>query len=174
MVTRLEAILADITTVDVDIIVNAANSVLAGGGGVDGAIHRAGGPEILDECRSIVAAHGRLATGDAVLTTAGHLPARHLIHTVGPIWGTLPEDEAVALLASAYKNSLQLASQTTARTIAFPNISTGVYRFPRQLAAETAVGAVRSWVDDHSEAFKTVTFVCFDDENLALYRHLLP
>jgi O-acetyl-ADP-ribose deacetylase (regulator of RNase III) len=174
VVTRLEAILADITTVDVDVIVNAANSSLAGGGGVDGAIHRAGGPEILDDCRAIVAARGRLGTGDAVLTTAGRLPARHLIHTVGPIWGTLPEDEAIALLASAYQNSLQLAAQTTARTIAFPNISTGVYRFPKQLAAETAVGAVRSWVNDHSEAFETVTFVCFDDENLAFYRHLLP
>ena len=173
MVTRLEAILADITKVDVDVIVNAANSSLAGGGGVDGAIHRAGGPEILDECRAIVAAEGWLATGDAVLTTAGRLPAQHVIHTVGPIWGTVTEDESVALLASAYENSLQLASDTGARTIAFPNISTGVYRFPRQLAAETAVATVRNWVTDHPGAFEKVVFVCFDNENLTLYRHLL-
>ncbi|MGH8914987.1 MAG: O-acetyl-ADP-ribose deacetylase, partial [Acidimicrobiia bacterium] len=144
MSTRLEAIQADITTIEVDAIVNAANSSLMGGGGVDGAIHRAGGPAILAACREIVAKQGGLATGEAVITTAGDLPARHVIHTVGPIWGTVSEDEAVTLLASCYRNSLDLARSAKCRTVAFPNISTGVYRFPKELAARTAVAEVES------------------------------
>src|SRR3990170_7418963 len=104
--TRLHAIRGDITTVAVDVIVNAANSSLMGGGGVDGAIHRAGGPAILEECRAIVARQGELPTGDAVITTGGELPARHVLHTVGPIWGTVTEEEAVRLLASCYTSSL--------------------------------------------------------------------
>ena len=129
--TRLEAIQGDITTVDADIIVNAANSSLMGGGGVDGAIHRAGGPTILAECKQIVTQQGQLPTGRAVITTAGKLPARHVVHTVGPIWGSVTEDEAVELLASCYRSSLDLARDVEARSVAFPSISTGVYRFPR-------------------------------------------
>ena len=170
--TRLEAVQADITTVEVDVIVNAANSSLMGGGGVDGAIHAAGGPSILAECREIVARQGPLPTGEAVITGAGDLPARHVVHTVGPIWGTVPDDEAVELLASCYRNSLALAQESSSRSIAFPNISTGVYRFPKSLAAETAVHAVRTWLEG-SPALDTVLFVCFGPENLGLYRELL-
>jgi O-acetyl-ADP-ribose deacetylase (regulator of RNase III) len=172
-VTRLEAIQADITTVEVDVIVNAANSSLLGGGGVDGAIHAAGGPSILAECREIVARHGPLPTGKAVMTGAGDLPARHVVHTVGPIWGTVTDDEAVELLASCYRNSLALARESSSRSIAFPNISTGVYRFPKSLAAETAVAAVRNWLDSSPDALDTVLFVCFGSENLDLYQELL-
>jgi O-acetyl-ADP-ribose deacetylase (regulator of RNase III) len=172
-VTRLDAIQADITTVAVDVIVNAANSSLLGGGGVDGAIHRAGGPSILAECKAIVARQGPLPPGQAVITTAGDLPARHVVHTVGPIWGTVPEDEAVALLSSCYRNSLDLARDASSRSIAFPNISTGVYRFPKQLAAETAVTAVQDWLHVFPESLDTVLFVCFGPENLELYRGLL-
>ncbi|HSO49904.1 MAG TPA: O-acetyl-ADP-ribose deacetylase [Acidimicrobiia bacterium] len=171
--TRLEATLADITTVDVDVIVNAANSSLMGGGGVDGAIHTAGGPAILEECKAIVARRGPLPPGEAVITTAGLLPARHVVHTVGPIWGTMPEGEAVATLASCYRRSLYLAKEAAATTIAFPNISTGVYRFPKELAAEAAVGAVRDWVGQDQGALDRVIFVCFGADNLELYRALL-
>lgn len=171
--TRLEAIQADITTVEVDVIVNAANSSLMGGGGVDGAIHAAGGPSIIAECREIVARQGPLPTGEAVITGAGDLPARHVVHTVGPIWGTVPDDEAVDLLASCYRNSLALARKSSSRSIAFPSISTGVYRFPQPLAADTAVHAVRTWIEASPEALDTVLFVCFGSENLGLYQELL-
>jgi O-acetyl-ADP-ribose deacetylase len=171
-VTRLEAIQGDITTVAVDVIVNAANSSLMGGGGVDGAIHRAGGPAILAECKEIVARQGPLPTGQAVITTGGDLPARHVVHTVGPIWGTVAEDEAVQLLASCYRNSLDVARGASAASVAFPNISTGVYHFPKPLAAETAVQAVRTWVEDDPTSLKSILFVCFDTENLELYREL--
>jgi O-acetyl-ADP-ribose deacetylase (regulator of RNase III) len=169
----LEVILADITTVDVDVIVNAANSSLMGGGGVDGAIHAAGGPAILDECKAIIARRGPLPPGEAVITTAGLLPARHVVHTVGPIWGTMPEGDAVATLASCYRSSLDLAREASADTIAFPNISTGVYRFPKELAAETAVGAVRGWVGPNPDVLDRVIFVCFGADSLELYRALL-
>ncbi len=171
--TLLEAIKADITTIGVDVIVNAANSSLQGGGGVDGAIHRAGGPAILEECREIVARQGELPTGHVVITTAGNLPARHVIHTVGPIWGAVPEDEATSLLASCYRNSLDLAHANSARTVAFPNISTGVYRFPKRLAARTAIDAVTDWVKAHDGAIDSVLFVCFGPDNLELYQDLL-
>jgi O-acetyl-ADP-ribose deacetylase (regulator of RNase III) len=173
-VTEVGAIQADITTFEADIIVNAANSSLMGGGGVDGAIHRAGGPSILEECKAIVARLGELPTGEAVITTAGDLPARHVVHTVGPIWGTVSRQDAVDLLASCYRNSLGLARDVSARTVAFPNISTGVYRFPKDLAAETAVGAVRDWVSANRGVLDTVTFICFGPDNLDPYRRLLP
>lgn len=167
--TTLRAELGDITTYDVDAIVNAANSTLLGGGGVDGAIHRAGGPSILDECRAIVARQGGCPTGEAVITGAGLMPARHVIHTVGPVWGDQPADESDRLLASAYTNSLALAVEHGCRFIAFPNISTGVYGFPKDRAVEVAVGAVTSTAWNLDE----VVFVCFDDENLSLYQSRL-
>lgn len=171
--TRLEAIEADITTLAVDVIVNAANTSLMGGGGVDGAIHRAGGPDIRKECMAIVERDGPLRTGRAVITKAGKMPAGHVVHTVGPVWGTLGEQEAVALLASCYRSSLDLARDASAASIAFPNISTGIYHFPKPLAAETAIKAVSAWVDDDPVTLESVTFVCFDRENLVLYRDLL-
>ena len=171
--TRLQAVHADITTVEVDVIVNAANSSLMGGGGVDGAIHRAGGSAILAECKEIVKRQGPLPTGEAVITTAGDLPAGRVVHTVGPVWGEVPADQAVALLTSCYRNSLSLARQAEARTVAFPGISTGVYRFPKQLAAETVVAAVRGWVADFPESIDDVLFVCFSSGDVELYQPLL-
>jgi O-acetyl-ADP-ribose deacetylase (regulator of RNase III) len=172
-VTRLEAIAGDITTLDVDVIVNAANSSLMGGGGVDGAIHRAGGPAIKEQCKAIVAKGGPLPTGQAVITTAGRMPARHVVHTVGPIWGNIADEAAIGLLASCYRASLDLAREVSASSVAFPNISTGVYGFPKPLAAETALESVRAWAANDSGTVGSVLFVCFDRENLGLYRDLL-
>lgn len=168
---HLDIVLGDITRFRCDAIVNAANSSLSGGGGVDGAIHRVGGPEILKECRALVVERGRLATGEAVATTAGRLPARYVIHTVGPIWGSVTEQEAIRLLGNAYRKSLELAVVLDARTVAFPNISTGVYGFPKALAAETAVGSVLA--TPALAVLDRVTFVCFDEENLHLYQKTL-
>lgn len=167
--TLLRAALGDITAWDVDAIVNAANSSLMGGGGVDGAIHRAGGPAILDECREIVARQGGCPTGEAVITGAGEMTARHVIHAVGPIWGRQTDTESDRLLANAYRNSLTLAVEHGCRQVAFPNISTGVYGFPKDRAVDVVVAAVTSgrWNLDE------VVFVCFDDENLELYRDRL-
>lgn len=164
---------ADITTVEADAIVNAANSSLMGGGGVDGAIHAAAGPAILEECRAIVAETGPCATGDAVITTAGDLPARHVIHTVGPVWSGVSPEADDATLASCYRSSLGLAVEHGCRTVAFPNVSTGVYGFPKERAAGVAVDAVRAWVDEHPGAVDEVVFVCFDADNERLYRERL-
>ncbi len=166
---QLHLLQTDITTLTVDIIVNAANSSLLGGGGVDGAIHRAGGPDILAECRQIRARQGGCKTGEAVITTAGRLPAKQVIHTVGPVWngGDRNEDE---LLRNCYLNSLALAEQQGAHSIAFPNISTGVYGFPKRRAAEVAVRAVRDFT---AESIRDVYFVCFDAENYRIYEALL-
>ena len=171
--TRLVAIQADITTVHADVLVNAANSSLMGGGAVDGAIHRVGGPAILAECKEIVARRGPLPTGQAVITTAGDLPARHVVHTVGPIWGAVTDEDAVALLASCYRNSLDLAREVDAESVAFPSISTGVYHFPKPLAATTAVDSVRGWVTGEPGTVETVTFVCFALVDLELYQEAL-
>ncbi len=171
--TSIELLHADITTVAVDAIVNAANSSLMGGGGVDGAIHAAGGPAIIEECKKIVAEHGQCPTGGAVITTAGDLPAAKVIHTVGPIWGTLSDRQGIALLASCYTSSLDLAAEHGLRSIAFPNISTGVYRFPKDLAATTAVTAVRDWVAQNPDALDRIVFVCFDEVNYELYEQRL-
>lgn len=141
MHSAISLIQGDITTQSVDAIVNAANSSLMGGGGVDGAIHRAGGPAILEECKAIVHEHGELPTGHAVMTTADDLPARHVIHTVGPIYrdGNHGEDQ---LLAMAYQNCLQIAHETNLRSLAFPSISTGAYRFPTDRAAHIALATI--------------------------------
>jgi O-acetyl-ADP-ribose deacetylase (regulator of RNase III) len=159
----IELIKGDITQLNVDAIVNAANSSLMGGGGVDGAIHRAGGPAILDECRKIIARQGSCKTGNAVITTGGNLPAKFVIHTVGPVWNDGNNQEAEKL-ADCYRNSLELAVENNCKTIAFPNISTGIFGFPKDKAAEIAVKTVSEFISKTDEIQK-VTFVCFDQEN---------
>ncbi len=168
---RIKLLQGDITRLETDAIVNAANSSLLGGGGVDGAIHRAGGPEILEACKAIVARQGNCKTGNAVITTAGNLPSRYVIHTVGPVWsgGNSGEPEK---LAACYRNSLQLAKENDCRTVAFPNISTGVYGYPKAEAAQVALKATVAFLEQNLLP-ETVTFVCFDDENLKLYEELL-
>ena len=161
----------DITKVNMDAIVNAANSSLMGGGGVDGAIHRAGGPVILEDCRKIVARQGGCKTGEAVITRAGNLPAKFVIHTVGPVWNGGGKGEE-QLLANAYWNSLTLATENDIRTIAFPNISTGIYHFPKDKAAAIAVSTVKEFMENNNPD-EEVIFVCFDEENMWLYKKLL-
>ena len=168
---KIELIKGDITTLNVDAIVNAANSSLMGGGGVDGAIHRAGGPGILDACRKIVAQQGGCKTGAVVITQAGKLPARFVIHTVGPVWqgGRKNEEQ---LFANCYRNSLDLALANQCKTIAFPNISTGIYGYPKDLAAKTAYGTVKEYLSVNDEIEKVI-FVCFDHENYLYMANLL-
>jgi O-acetyl-ADP-ribose deacetylase (regulator of RNase III) len=161
----------DITTVAADAIVNAANSSLLGGGGVDGAIHRVGGPQILEACQAIRTRQGSCPPGQAVITPAGKLPARYVIHTVGPVWQGGGHGEA-ELLAKCYHNSLQLAVEHHCKTIAFPNISTGVYGYPKDQAARVAVQATRAFLASHP-GLDHVIFVVFDDQNAQLYRNLL-
>jgi O-acetyl-ADP-ribose deacetylase (regulator of RNase III) len=168
---KIELIKGDITKIYADAIVNAANMSLMGGGGVDGAIHRAGGPAILEECRKIIARQGRCNTGDAVITTAGNLPAKYVIHTVGPVWNNSKYGEEQKL-AGCYEKSLQLAVDNDCKTIAFPNISTGVYRFPKKEAAEITVRTVMGFLKENDKIEKVI-FVCFDNENYNLYSALL-
>jgi len=163
---KIEAIQGDITKIEVDAIVNAANSSLLGGGGVDGAIHKAGGSIILEECRKIVARQGGCKTGEAVITIAGDLPAKYVIHTVGPVWNGGQNQEREKL-ANCYKNSLQLALENNCKTIVFPNISTGVYHFPKEEAAKIAVETVSSLLENE-DRIERVIFVCFDNENYKL------
>jgi O-acetyl-ADP-ribose deacetylase (regulator of RNase III) len=164
---RLEVVVADITTLEVDAIVNAANPTLAGGGGVDGAIHRAAGPAL---ARAAVAS-APLATGHAIMTPGFGLAARQVIHTVGPVWSGGNADEA-NLLASCYERSLALAGQAGLRSIAFPAISTGVYGYPKDRAAEIAVTTVRAAIDGWASILRVV-FCSFSDEDAARYRRLI-
>ena len=170
---RIQLIRGDITEVDVDAIVNAANSTLLGGGGVDGAIHRKGGPKILEECKLIRATQwpDGLPTGKAVLTSGGNLKAKYVIHTVGPIWlgGFHAESE---LLKQAYRNSLKLAVQNGIKTIAFPSISTGAYGYPIEEASRVAVGSVKKFLEKEDK-IKKVTFVLFSDLDFAVYLRAL-
>ncbi|WP_346770852.1 O-acetyl-ADP-ribose deacetylase [Flavobacterium filum] len=159
----LELQKGDITKVTVDAIVNAANTSLLGGGGVDGAIHRAGGRAILEDCRKIIAKQGGCKVGQAIITTAGNLPSNFVIHTVGPVWNGGQKTEREKL-ANCYRSSLQLAVENSCKTIAFPNISTGIYKFPKKEAARIAVDTVLDFVHSTNKIEKVI-FVCFDDEN---------
>ncbi len=164
---RIQLYQGDITEMHVDAIVNAANKSLLGGGGVDGAIHRAAGPKLLEECKKL----GGCETGQAKITHAYRLPARFVVHTVGPVWygGKIGEAEQ---LANAYRNSLLLAKEYELKTIAFPNISTGVYHYPKEQAAKIAIETIRDFLkDDHS--FESVIFCVFDDENMEIFERLL-
>ena len=167
MAERMVVVEGDITRLEVDAIVNAANSTLLGGGGVDGAIHRAAGPGLLEECRQL----GGCPTGEARITGGHRLKARHVIHAVGPVYRGGGHGEA-ELLASCYRWSLRLAEEAGARTVAFPCISTGAYRYPKREACDIAVSTVSEWLDDH-ELPETVIFCCFDPEDAALYRERL-
>lgn len=171
MQKNIELIQGDITEIEVDAIVNAANSSLLGGGGVDGAIHRKGGRAILEECKKIREAQGGCPTGEAVITTGGNLPAKYVIHTVGPVWkgGNSKEKQ---LLSNAYFNSLLIAEKRKFNSIAFPNISTGVYDYPKRDAANVAVEAVKDFMINNTYPGKVI-FVCFDNENFLIYQNLL-
>jgi O-acetyl-ADP-ribose deacetylase len=166
MAAQIEILQSDITRLAVDAIVNAANSSLLGGGGVDGAIHHAAGSRLLDECRLL----NGCKTGEAKLTAGYKLPSKYVIHTVGPIWhgGSQNEHE---LLALCYKNSLDLAVKNKIETIAFPAISTGIYRFPKEKAAQIAVNQVVKYLEQ-APSLKKVIFVVFDDENYHIYNHI--
>jgi O-acetyl-ADP-ribose deacetylase (regulator of RNase III) len=173
---KLELITGDITKLDVDAIVNAANSSLMGGGGVDGAIHRAAGPALLEECKKIAEEHkdvpgGPCPAGEAVITAGHKLPCKYIIHTVGPVWHGGKQGEA-EILASCYRNSLLLASKAGATSIAFPNISTGAYGYPKDKAAAIAIKTVQETIEETLE-IKRVVFACFDDENFELYKNIL-
>jgi len=162
--TKISVLKGDITKLAVDAVVNAANTSLLGGGGVDGAIHRAAGRELLEECRKL----NGCKTGEARITKGYKLPAKFIVHTVGPVWygGTDNEEK---LLHKAYFNSLHLATQNLIQTIAFPNVSTGIYSFPKQLAAEIAVVTVKDFIALNPGVLNEVIFVCFDDENYKIY-----
>ena len=170
--TKVTVMRGDITGQVTDAIVNAANSSLMGGGGVDGAIHQAGGPAILEECKNIVAGQGRLPAGQAVITTGGNLKARYVIHTVGPIWHGGSRGEA-DLLASAYGESLKLASERKLSSISFPSISTGAYGYPVTEAARVAINTVVSFLNDEITSLKEVVFVLFDAGTYETYASVL-
>ncbi|MFC2035520.1 O-acetyl-ADP-ribose deacetylase [Chloroflexota bacterium] len=170
--TKLSIIQGDITRQDTDAIVNAANPSLMGGGGVDGAIHRAGGPVILEECKKIISECGRLPTGKAVITIGGNLNTRFVIHTVGPIWhgGDKGEPE---LLASAYHESLKVVTENNLNSISFPSISTGAYGYPLAEAAKVAIGTVASFLKEWDTPIKEVVFVLFDPTTFLRYSSVL-
>lgn len=174
--SRLFIIKGDITQQTTDAVVNAANSSLMGGGGVDGAIHRAGGPAILEECKQIISRQGRLPTGQAVITTAGNMKTKHVIHTVGPIWHRGSQGEA-ELLKSAYYESLKLAAENEVKSISFPSISTGAYAYPLDEASKIALKTVISFLSE-TTSIKEVVFVLFDSRTFDAYdialREILP
>src|SRR6056297_3443878 len=161
---KIKLVQDDITQMEVDAVVNAANKSLLGGGGVDGAIHSAAGPELLEECKSLNGCN----TGEAKITKGYNLPAKYVIHTVGPVWNGGKYNE-IKLLANCYKNSLELASRQGLETIAFPNISTGVYHFPKDKAADIAISTVEDFLKKN-KSIKKVYFVCFDSENFNIYK----
>jgi len=167
MLERIKVFKGDITKLNVDAIVNAANTSLLGGGGVDGAIHRAAGSDLLKQCKTL----GGCKTGNSKITKGYNLPAKFVIHTVGPVWhgGKSNEDE---LLANCYRTSFKLAKENNIKTIAFPCISTGVYSFPKERAANIAISAVKELLE-RNRSIESVTFVCFDDENFMIYERLL-
>jgi O-acetyl-ADP-ribose deacetylase len=167
---KIEIVTADITEIQVDAIVNAANTSLLGGGGVDGAIHKKGGQQILIECIEIRNRQGGCKTGEAVITTAGKLPSNFVIHTVGPVWNG-NKDEKKKLLINCYLSSLQIAINNNIKSIAFPNISTGIYHFPKDIAAEIAIRTIKNFED--IEKFERIIFVCFDEDNYNLYNNLI-
>jgi len=165
--SRITLLKGDITKLDVDAIVNAANESLLGGGGVDGAIHRAAGPQLLEECKTL----GGCPTGQARITKGYNLSAKFVIHTVGPVWHGGKNNEG-KLLVDCYRNSLRLASENNIKTIAFPCISTGVYRFPKEKAAQIAVEEVNNFLKNNN-VVENVRFVCFDEESFTIYKKLL-
>ncbi|UUV18519.1 O-acetyl-ADP-ribose deacetylase [Fusobacteria bacterium ZRK30] len=166
----IEVIKGDITKLKIDAIVNAANNGLFGGGGVDGAIHRGGGKGIDDQCRVIREKQGGCKTGEAVITTGGNLEADYVIHTVGPVWNT--EKNSEEFLSNCYKNSLALAVQNSIESIAFPCISTGIYGFPKDLAAEIAISRIIDFLKDNV-SIKKIIIVCFEEESFNIYKNLL-
>ncbi len=168
--TRLNLIQGDITLQETDAIVNAANTGLLGGGGVDGAIHRAGGPKILEECKNIRAKQGKCPTGEAVITTGGNMATRYVIHTPGPVWhgGNRNEEQ---LLRNSYYNCLNLAKENGIKSISFPSISTGVYRFPIEKAARIALTTVKEFIQEHK--LEEVRFVLFSEKDLKVYEEAL-
>lgn len=172
MSTKITLLKTDITKLKADAIVNAANTELMGGGGVDGAIHRAGGSTISTECTAIRQKKGGCETGEAVITNAGNLLCKKVIHTVGPIYrnGKQNEDD---LLKNCYVNSLKLAFDYSLRTIAFPNISTGIYHFPKEQAARIAITSMQNYIVSNPNSFDEIIFVCYDEENFSIYQNLL-
>lgn len=167
---KIKVIQSDITKIKVEAIVNAANTSLLGGSGVDGAIHRQGGTKILEACIKIRNKQGKCNVGESVITTAGQLNAKYVIHTVGPVWnqGGIEKEK---LLRACYKNTMLLAIKNNVTSIAFPNISTGIYKFPKELAAQIAIETIKSF--NNQNTIEDVTFVCFDKENFELYnKHL--
>jgi len=171
MSKKITLLKGDITTLKVDAVVNAANNMLAGGGGVDGAIHKAGGPLIAKYCSDIRSEKGGCKTGEAVLTLGGNLPSKYIIHTVGPVWkgGKYREKE---LLRNCYRNSLMLGKEHHMKSIAFPNISTGVYGYPKEAAAEIAIEEVSNFLENN-KSLENVIFICFDRENFDIYNKIL-
>ncbi len=173
---KIVLVKGDITEYPADVIVNAANSSLMGGSGVDGAIHRKGGKEILEDCMKIRSSQGKCNVGEAVITRAGNMPFKNVIHTVGPVWqlGKNKEKKLFAekLLKKAYISSLELAEKNKLKIISFPNISTGIYRFPKELAAKIAINAVIEYFEK-SDFIEKVNFICFEDENFEIYQNIL-
>lgn len=167
---KIKVIKSDITAIKVDAIVNAANTSLLGGSGVDGAIHRKGGIEILNACKEIRNKQGNCKVGEAVITTAGKLNANYLIHTVGPVWNNGGVEKEI-LLENCYRNSMLIAIEYDAKSIAFPNISTGIYEFPKELAAKIAIETIKRF--QNNDTIEEVIFVCFDDKNYLIYKKIL-